>query len=309
MKISNVIGMGTFVDEMNPISSERLSEILTIALALGIKSFDTSHNYGFGESEIALARALQSSRTNDAWVQTKLGFPDIRFLNNRMLYSKSIKDRYDITDAEIRPLTNRQGHCIDRPFLEACMDVSLRKFGEFTFDRVLLHNPETQFKLGNRGQVLSRIENAFEFFEFIKGRGQIRGYGVATWAGLYTSPEDTSHISLEELVQIAKKVGGSRHNFKTVMMPVSIINKHAVNTKSQSLNGLLVTPLKAAKSLGLEIQVSSPLSQGHTQLDEGAVNFFKELKNDYDISKIFFTMWNPTHLTRNTKFLSNTIGL
>jgi hypothetical protein len=50
--------------------------------------------------------------------------------------------------------------------------------------------------------------------------GKIVYYGLATWDCFRVPPDHPSYLSLDEVVRLATKVGGARHGFRFVQLPV-----------------------------------------------------------------------------------------
>ena len=92
-------------------------------------------------------------------------------------------------------------------------------------------------------------------------RGEIGVYGCATWDELRVPPESKGHVSLEEMVSIARDVAGNDHHFRAVQMPINFAMTEAVRVATQPLNGTLVSALIAAEELGLTVFASAPLLQ------------------------------------------------
>jgi len=75
-------------------------------------------------------------------------------------------------------------------------------------------------------------------------------------------PEHKQHLTLAELVAIARDVGGTTHHFRAVQLPVSLAMPEAARLPTQPLGRKLVPLLEAADALGLGVVASAPLMQG-----------------------------------------------
>jgi hypothetical protein len=78
------------------------------------------------------------------------------------------------------------------------------------------------------------------------------------------APENRNHLSLEELVSVAREVGGERHHFKVVQLPVNLAMTEAVRTPTQKVGSDRVPLLEAAHRLGVSVVGSATLM--HSQL-------------------------------------------
>ena len=124
-----------------------------------------------------------------------------------------------------------------------------------------LHNPGQQLSAVARDEFTSRLRLAFVSLEESVARGEIGVYGCATWDELRVPPETKGHVSLEEMVAIARDVAGNDHHFRAVQMPINFAMTEAMRVATQPLNGTLVPALIAAEELGLTVFASAPLLQ------------------------------------------------
>lgn len=92
---------------------------------------------------------------------------------------------------------------------------------------------------------------------------------MATWNSFRT-PSTTPglHSNLQELVQLAEKVGGKDHGFRVIQLPINIMHPEAFVEKYQSFTdnskGVVPVTLTAACSaLQVNIVSCSPLMQGY----------------------------------------------
>jgi len=122
-------------------------------------------------------------------------------------------------------------------------------------------NPGQQLSAVARDEFASRLRQAFVSLEESVARGEIGVYGCATWDELRVPPESKGHVSLEEIVSIAREVAGNDHHCRAVQMPINFAMTEAMRVASQPLNGSLVPALTAAEELGLTVFASAPLLQ------------------------------------------------
>jgi hypothetical protein len=89
----------------------------------------------------------------------------------------------------------------------------------------------------------------------------IGNYGCATWNGFRVLPDARNHLSLEELVSVAREVGGEHHHFKVVQLPVNLAMTEAVRAPTQPVGSERVPLLEAAHRLGVSVVGSATLMQ------------------------------------------------
>ncbi|MEN3048610.1 MAG: aldo/keto reductase, partial [Candidatus Caldarchaeales archaeon] len=154
-------------------------------------------------------------------------------------------------------------HCIAPRYLEWSARRSLENMGLESVDVLYLHNvTESQAPVFGRAETLRRIESAFGVLEDLRSEGHVGWYGVATWSSLVVPEEAEEHLELEELVELARRVAGRSNGFRFVQMPLNVLMRGAVESKVQRVSGEPMTPVEAARSLGLIVVTSAPLLQG-----------------------------------------------
>ena len=94
------------------------------------------------------------------------------------------------------------------------------------------------------------MADAFSCMEEQVERGIIGCYGCATWNGFRVLPEARNHLSLEELVGLARDVGGKDHHFKVIQLPINLAMTEAVRVQTQKVGSERVSLLDAAHRLG-----------------------------------------------------------
>ncbi len=301
------IGMGTHVPSGRLLSIDQLQAAVRLAYDLGVRSFDTAHSYANGQSERCLGRVIGplDPGMGSPKVQTKIGFPDIDLGADSAAAVKLLRHRYPAVVGSLNPLLERGGHCLDLEFLNAAVQESIHRLAPLKPFRVLIHNPETQLLGDNRTQVSQRLQSAFELLEGLTQSGTIGGYGIATWQGLCVPQKHPLHLSLNELCELAQSANGGQSGFKTVMLPLNTKMKAGADLPTQLVNGRLLPAIVAAYELGLEVQVSSPLSQGDL-VTSADVKFGLSfaLSHPY-VSSAFVTMWSSIHIRANLGFANS----
>jgi aryl-alcohol dehydrogenase-like predicted oxidoreductase len=102
-----------------------------------------------------------------------------------------------------------------------------------------------------------------EVLEQAVADGRIRMYGAATWNGFRVQADSQEAISLEEILGLAREVGGQKHHFGAVQLPFNIAMPEALAANTQTSNGRPVPLLHVAREHGLMVFSSASLLQSH----------------------------------------------
>lgn len=280
--LSNV-GIGTYLGDADAKTDELVTNAVKESITSGINVIDTAINYRAQKAERSVGKAISeliqdkkisrdqvfiSSKngyvTNDADVQ--LGFWE--YVKEE--YSqKGIIHEGDVTSGY---------HCMTTTYLSDQLDRSLKNIGLDCIDLMYLHNAvEGQIKDISKEQFLNNLKAVFELYEQKRDEGKIKFYGMATWECFRVPNENPQYLSLEETVNLAKKVGGEHHGFKFVQLPFNMYYDQALLTKHQLLGDVHVSVLEAAVKLGIGVFTSVPLMQGRL-LTPGTMPEFGNLK-------------------------------
>jgi aryl-alcohol dehydrogenase-like predicted oxidoreductase len=267
--IFSKLGIGTFIKE--PYKEENYifdyKEAIKSAIESGINLIDTASNYRYQESERdigeVVSKLIKKNKvkreeliicSKGGFIQLDFPFPEnpYRWIENNII-NKNLATADDIEIDQ---------HCMTPDFLEYSCKKSLKNLKIDKLDIYYLHNPETQLNKLGEEKFYELIERVFERFEKLVDDGLFSEYGVAVW-NAFIYPEDNSeHINIEKLVNIAKKVGGENHHFKYIQTPFNLAKTAIYNTKNQKMfDGEYYTPLQVAHKLGLGVITSSSLLQ------------------------------------------------
>lgn len=267
------IGVGTYLGECSDDDDQAYQEAIARALGSGINLIDTAINYRCQRSELAVGAALRKLAVprEAVIVCTKGGYlplageppetrDDYRQYLTREFFEPGVMTPDDVVSG---------GHSLAPSFLRYCIARSRENLGVETIDLYYLHNPEQQLGAISQASFRERLRAAFMVLEDAVGRGEIAAYGCATWTGLRSTPGAKSHISLEDLTAIAREIGGERHHFRAVQMPISLAMPEGVRLPTQQIGkrGTLVPAVEAAAELGLAVFASAPLMQAQLTKD------------------------------------------
>lgn len=232
------------------------------ALDRGITLIDTSANYSDGASEMLIGRVLRDHpRAADVEVITKAGY-----LQGTNLDRAQARIQNGDPFPEVVQVQESLWHCIAPEFLDDQLTASMRRLQRTTIDVLLLHNPE-YFLLDahQRGMNIEdarrhfyrRIRNAFQFLEECVLDGRIESYGISSNT-FPCEPDDPGFCSLEECLAIAERIAGHEHHFRTIQLPMNIIEHHAATVLNQRDRS--ATVLEFATDAGLRVLANRPLN-------------------------------------------------
>lgn len=274
------IGLGTYLGEPDEVADQAYIEAIATALRSGINVLDTAINYRNQRSERNIGAALEqligSGELNrdEILVCTKAGY--LSFDGNMPADPRDYFIREYIEPGIIDPEQLAGGmHCMSPAYLENQIDRSRHNLGLETIDVFYIHNPESQLADVSRDVFHQRLKEAFAILEKQVKTGKVRFYGVATWSALRVTENARDYISLVEIEELARQVGGDGHHFRFVQLPFSLampeaygLPNHGTGTEKKSL-------LSVASSLGIAVVGSATLSQA--RLTRGLPDFVSRI--------------------------------
>lgn len=269
--IFSKLGFGTFKKE--PYKEENYifdyKDALTTAIRSGVNVIDTAINYRYQQSEREIGEVLEELFSNDevkreeliicskgGFVPLDFPFPEnpYEWINEHIL-QKGLASPNDI---------ELDQHCMTPAFLKDSLDRSLANLHVECLDIYFLHNPETQLTKIGYTHFLKQLEEIFASFEERVSEGKIKAYGIAVWNAFTYEEGNSEYIRLEDVYDIACRVGGANHHFKYIQLPFNIAKTHAYSVPNQKMrDGNYYTPLQVAHKLGLGVMSSSSLLQMH----------------------------------------------
>jgi aryl-alcohol dehydrogenase-like predicted oxidoreductase len=279
----SALGLGTYLGDCTDDDDHAYAATVRDAIARGVNLIDTASNYRCQRSERAVGRAVEEliasgeGRRDELVICTKGGYValDGEPPASREAYDAWLERTLFAPGIVAREEVVRAGHSIAPSFLAHQLDQSRANLRLRTIDVYYVHNPEEQLLAVDRVTFRDRLRAAFTLLEERAERGDIVGYGCATWLGLRVGPEHRQHVTLAELVTIAREIAGATHHFRAVQLPVSLAMPEAARATTQPLGRKLVTLLEAADALGVGVVASAPLMQG--RLTSGLPHEVREL--------------------------------
>lgn len=261
------IGVGTSLGEPTAAVDALYRRALAEAVRSGCNVLDTATSYRAQRSEVALGRALADLTATGEFsreeivIITKGGFIAYRF-DNPVDPIQYVYDTYIATGvAEPDDLAGGI-HCMTPAYLSQQIAWSLRDIGLRSLDIYLIQNPEAQLPYVDRMTLRNRLQLAFARLEEEVAAGRIGWYGVSTWEALRRPPISPGYMSLEVMERLAAEVGGAGHHFRVLQIPINAMMLEAITLRNQPCRGRVVTPLAAARELGMTVIASAALAQG-----------------------------------------------
>ena len=282
LALSNV-GIGTYLGNADAQTDNAVKDAVKQSILSGINVVDTAINYRSQKAERSINRALSeliqadkisrdqiflSSKngylTNDADVN--LGFWE--YVKEEYTQKGVIKEG-DVTSGY---------HCMTRNFLSDQLERTLKNLDVECLDLLYLHNAvEGQIKDRTREEFLESLESVFALYEEKRAEGKIRFYGMATWECFRVPDTDVQYLSLEDTVNMAKRVGGQNHGFRFIQLPFNLHYDQALLARNQLLDSQKVSVLEAATKLGVGVFTSVPFMQGRLLQPGVMPDFHSEL--------------------------------
>ncbi|MGC2505978.1 MAG: aldo/keto reductase [Candidatus Acidiferrales bacterium] len=260
------IGIGTYLGEPDAATDKGYADAVVAALEGGINVVDSAINYRLQRSERSIGTALKELAAkgfarDEIVLCTKAGFltPDGEMPDDANDYFS----REFIDPGVFRPEDIAAGcHCMTPRYLADQLERSLKNLGVECVDVFYLHNPETQLSEITPDELKKRIRNAFAFLESAVASGKIGAYGLATWNAFREESKAQGYLSLAEIEEIARDIGGGDHHFRFVQLPVNLAMPEALIRPNQVVQGKTLAVVQAARLLGITLVSSAALLQG-----------------------------------------------
>lgn len=269
--ILSSIGMGTYLGDLSKEDDKDIENALYESVkSHAINVIDSAINYRAMKSEKSIGRSI-TRLVNDGiisrdeiFVSTKNGYItndgdypmlDVWEYIQRMYISTGIIKAEDISS----------GYNVLKPaYIEKCIERSRFNLKLDTIDLVYVHNAfESWHQDVSKDKFFDMLSKVFEIYEKFRSENKIRYYGMATWTCFRVSEENKEYLSLAEVYNIAKSIGGIDHGFRFIQLPYNLAYSEALFLKNQNVgNEKKLTILEAAKRLKIGVFSSVPLLQG-----------------------------------------------
>jgi len=263
----STLGLGTYLGRDDDATDAMYERAVTRALERGVNVLDSAINYRHQRSERAVGAAIArlvargALARDEVFVATKGGF--IPFEREVPADPGAYFTATYLRPGLVQPGDVVAGaHCMTPAYLRDQIDRSRANLGLATIDLYYLHNPETQLEEIDRSAFLDRVRAAFAALEAAAAAGAIGAYGTATWNGYRQEPSAAGHLSLPELIDLAREVGGDDHRFRAIQLPYNLAMPEAFVLANQKFPDGLVPALEAARRLGVYAMASASVYQG-----------------------------------------------
>ena len=282
LHLSN-IGIGTYLGDPDTNTDKLVKNAVKQSVLSGVNVIDTAINYRAQKAERSVGAAVselieeESISRDQIFVSSKNGYvtndADIKedFMQYvmRELGKPGIVKEGDITSGY---------HCMTTSYLSDQLDKSLKNLNLECLDLMYLHNGiEGQIKDISKEQFLENLKSVFELYEQKRDEGKIKFYGMATWECFRVMDDDPQFLLLEDIVNMAKKIGGDDHGFKFIQLPYNLNYDQALLRKNQLVQNKNASILESAVTLGIGVFTSVPFMQGRL-LSPGIMPEFNDLK-------------------------------
>ena len=282
LSLSNV-GIGTYLGDPDTRTDDLVTNAVKQSITSGINVVDTAINYRSQKAERSVGKAIselikeEKISRDQIFISTKNGYVT-NDADVQLDFWEYVKEEYSQKGIIKEGDVTSGYHCMTTPYLSDQLDRSLKNLGLECVDLMYLHNAvEGQIKDVSKEQFLENLKAVFELYEQKRDEGKIKFYGMATWECFRVLNDNPQYLSLEDTVNMAKKIGGDNHGFQFIQLPFNLNYDQALLKKTQLLGNENVSVLKAAVALGIGVFTSVPFMQGRL-LAPGAMPEFNELK-------------------------------
>ncbi len=282
LTLSNV-GIGTYLGDPDARTDDLVTNAVKQSITSGINVVDTAINYRSQKAERSVGKAIselikeEKISRDQIFLSTKNGYVT-NDADVKLGFWEYVKEEYSQKGIIKEGDVTSGYHCMTTTYLSDQLDRSLKNLGLECVDLMYLHNAvEGQIKDVSKEQFLENLKAVFELYEQKRDEGKIKFYGMATWECFRVSNDNPQYLSLEDTVNMAKKIGGDTHGFRFIQLPFNMNFDQALLKKTQLLGNENVSALEAAKTLGIGVFTSVPFMQGRL-LAPGAMPEFNELK-------------------------------
>lgn len=282
LTLSNV-GIGTYLGDADARTDELVTSAVKQSILSGVNVVDTAINYRAQKAERSVGKAISElveenkiSR-DQIFVSTKNGYVT-NDADVQLGFWEYVKEEYAQKGVVKEGDITSGYHCMTTTYLSDQLDRSLKNLDLECIDLMYLHNAmEGQIKDVSREQFLKNLQSVFELYEQKRDEGKIKFYGMATWECFRVANDNPQYLSLEDTVNMAKKVGGENNGFKFIQLPFNLYYDQALLGKTQTIENNPVSVLESATRLGIGVFTSVPLMQGRL-LQPGVMPEFSDLK-------------------------------
>jgi len=280
--LSNV-GIGTYLGDADSRTDQLVTNAVKQSILSGVNVVDTAINYREQKAERSVGKALleliqeQKISRDEVFISSKNGYVT-NDADVQLGFWEYVKEEYSQKGVIKEGDVSSGYHCMTPSYLSDQLDRSLKNLGIECLDLMYLHNAvEGQIKDVSKEKFLENLESVFELYEQKRKEGKIKFYGLATWECFRVTSDNPQYLSLEDTVNMARKIGGVNHGFRFIQLPYNMHYDQALLAKNQSIASQNTSILESAVKLGIGVFTSVPFMQGRL-LAPGVMPDFNDLK-------------------------------
>ena len=280
--LSNV-GIGTYLGDADAKTDALVTNAVKQSILSGVNVVDTAINYRSQKAERSVGKAIselirEGTITRDQiFVSSKNGYVT-NDADVQLGFWEYVKEEYSQKGVIKEGDVTSGYHCMTTSYLSDQLDRSLKNLGLDCIDLMYLHNAvEGQIKDVSKEKFLDNLKSVFKLYEQKRQEGKIKFYGMATWECFRVPNDNLQYLSLEDVVSMAKEIGGENHGFKFIQLPYNMNYDQALLAKNQLFGTEKISILEAAVRLEIGVFTSVPFMQGRL-LTPGTMPDFNDLK-------------------------------
>ncbi|MDH3488952.1 MAG: aldo/keto reductase [Nitrosopumilus sp.] len=280
--LSNV-GIGTYLGDPDTRTDQLVTNAVIQSILLGVNVVDTAINYRAQKAERSIGKALlelieeQKISRDQIFLSSKSGYVT-NDADVNLGFWEYVKEEYSKKGVIKEGDVTSGYHCMTQTYLSDQLDRSLKNLEIECLDLLYLHNAvEGQINDVSKDQFLENLKSVFELYEQKRDEGKIKFYGMATWECFRVPNDNPQYLSLEDTVNMARKIGGENHGFRFIQLPYNMHYDQALLAKYQSVENQKASILESALKLKIGVFTSVPFMQGRL-LAPGVMPDFHDLK-------------------------------
>jgi aryl-alcohol dehydrogenase-like predicted oxidoreductase len=261
------VGIGTYLGNADDSTDKLVQDAIKSSIATGINIIDTAINYRSQKAERSVGRAISeliesgNVKRDEIFISTKNGY---------VTNDGDVNEEFwiNIQNTLVKPGVIKSGdissgyHCMTIPYLQDQLNRSMKNLGLDCIDLMYLHNAaEGQLQDISKEEFMKRLKEVFEFYEAQRKNGFIKYYGMATWECFRVPKDHPQYLSISDIVNISKEIGGNDNGFRFIQLPYNMYLDQALTLKNQEVDGIQCSILDASIKLGIGVFASVPLMQ------------------------------------------------
>ncbi len=280
--LSNV-GIGTYLGDPDIQTDQLVTDAVKKSILMGVNVVDTAINYRSQKAERSVGKAISELikdgkiTRDEIFISSKNGYVT-NDADVKLGFWEYVKEEYSQKGVIQEGDVTSGYHCMTIPYLSDQLDRSLKNLNIDCLDLMYLHNGiEGQIKDVSKEKFLENLKLVFKLYEEKRKEGKIKFYGMATWECFRVGKDNPQYLSLDDIVNMAKEIGGENHGFRFIQLPYNMNYDQALLAKNQTLDNEPVSILESAVRLGVGVFTSVPFMQGRL-LQPGVMPEFNDLK-------------------------------